>query len=142
MVSKNKTKRGDLASRKCSENQNKKKIIKLGKKIKMIYVIYKDHVFFRNCDSSKIKPHIREMVGWLCYENTEALCILSDKPVKPIKIRARKILESGFVILQSDILVRVYFNMGKNLKRLRKEVIQGANALKRRKKKNAKADHC
>ena len=98
--------------------------------------------FFRNCDSSKIKPHIREMVGWLCYENIEALCILSDKPVKPIKMRARKILESGFVILKSDILERVYFDMGKNLKRLRKEVIQGANALKRRKKKNAKADHC
>ena len=101
MISKNKSKRGDLANRKGSETKNKK-IIDLGNELTLIYLIYLDHVEFRNCNSLTMRPCVREIVGWKAGENSEAICICSDKPAKPIGNLPTK--ESGHLILKSDIL--------------------------------------
>ncbi len=105
---KEKIERGEMASSERAKNQGKRKI---GKKIALIFVKYKDHVLFRNCDSSKIKPAIRTVVGWVVFENAEGLVICSDLPVK--RSTSEKSLESGFLILKSDIIERHELGFGK-----------------------------
>ena len=101
MISKNESKRGDLASRKDSETKNKK-MLDLGKKFTLTYMIYRDHVEFRNCNSITMRPCVRETVGWISFENSEAICICSDLPAKPLE--DNKTRESGLLILKSDII--------------------------------------
>jgi hypothetical protein len=107
---------GVKASRECSKNHSKE-IEYSGEKVAPTYVKYKDHVLFRNCDSSEMKPSIREVVGWLAFENSEAMCICSDKPVEPL--RHEKSVESGVVILKSDVLEKHELESGKAFKRTR-----------------------
>lgn len=91
-----------MASSECSINLGKKNIFEdFGGKLTLLYVKYQDHVLFRNCDSSEIKPSIREVVGWLTFESSDNICICYDKPVDPLPNEKR---ESGFVILKSDVL--------------------------------------
>jgi hypothetical protein len=91
-----------MASSERSENQSEKIGFKEFKKnLTLLYVKYSDHVLFRNCDSSEMKPSIREVVGWLAFENTDIICICYDKPIEPIP---NEKLESGFVILKSNVL--------------------------------------
>jgi len=93
---------GVMASSECYENLGKKNIFEEFRgKLTLLYVKYKDHVLFRNCDSSEMKPSIREVVGWLTFESTDNICICYDKPVDPLPNEKR---ESGFVILKSDVL--------------------------------------
>ena len=101
MVSKNKSKRGDLASRKSSVTKNKKKL-DLGNDFTLTYVIYRDHVEFRNSNSITMRPCVRETIGWKAFENSEAICICSDLPAKPLENLKTK--ESGLLILKSDII--------------------------------------
>ena len=93
---------GEMASSERSKNQSKKiGFEKYREKLTMLYVKYRDHVLFRNCNSSEMKPIIREVVGWLTFENTDSICICYDKPVDPLPNETR---ESGFIILKSDVL--------------------------------------
>lgn len=91
-----------MASRECSKKLAKKIEFQESRgKLTLLYVKYRDHVLFRNCDSSEIKPSLREVVGWLTFESTDNICICYDKPVDPLSNEKR---ESGFVILKSDVL--------------------------------------
>ena len=91
-----------MASSECSASLSKKNVFKeFGGKLTLLYVKYRDHVLFRNCDSSEIKPSVREVVGWLTFESTDNICICYDKPVDPLPNEKR---ESGFIILKSDVL--------------------------------------
>ncbi len=74
----------------------------LNGKAKLIYVQYRDHVEFRNSDSSQMKECVREVVGWLFRETDEHLCICCDRAVSLLPFE--KPSESGFIILKSDIL--------------------------------------
>ena len=132
LISKNNPNGGGLASRECSENQNKKKqLLEFGKKTKLTYVKYSDHVLFRYCDSSKLKPCIRETIGWLTFEDKNALYICSDTSTKPIFNMKKQ--ESGLIILKSTVLERIDCNLTRILS-TNNEDNMGNNALKRRKK--------
>lgn len=70
----------------------------------LVYVRYRDHVLFRNVDSSIYRPHEREAVGWLVKENEEAVWILWDRSVQKLPYERTKPEESGLVILKAVIL--------------------------------------
>lgn len=67
-----------------------------------IYVKYRDHVLFKNCDPAEIRPCVREVIGWLVSENSEAILICVDRPVNPLA--HEKIAATGLVILRNAIL--------------------------------------
>ena len=91
-----------MASKECFKYLGKKNKPKVSyEKSTLVYVKYRDHVLFRNFDSSKIKSSIREVVGWLTSQNTENICICCDKAVNPLPNEKR---ESGFIILKTDVL--------------------------------------
>ena len=92
---------GVEASRKRSKTHSKKER-EFSENRTITYVKYRDHILFRNCDSSEMKPCIREVVGWVTRENSEALCICSDMPIEPFLHEKPK--ESGVIILKSDII--------------------------------------
>jgi hypothetical protein len=128
---------GAMASREHNKSLSRKENFTNQKAL--IYVEYEDHVLFRNCDSSKIKPSIRKTVGWVTFENTEALCVCSDVPVE--RLPNEKNAESGLVILKSTILNKRELGSGKIFKQDRtakcgqKSPINGE-------KKNARTDRC
>jgi len=69
----------------------------------LVHARYRDHVLFRNRQSQRIQPAIRECVGWVCKENAEAVLIVWDRCVPPFggnKVQP----ESGLCLLKSDIL--------------------------------------
>ena len=124
-----------MASSECSKNLSEKKgFEKFNGKSPLLYVKYRDHVLFRNCDSSEIKPSIREVVGWLTFESTDNICICYDKPVEPLLGEKR---ESGFVILKSDVL-QVFELLPKAFKQNR-ITIHGQEALKNGDKERCKS---
>lgn len=100
-----------MASRERAKSQNKEN--KNGKKT-LTYIKYRDHVLFKNCDSSEIKPSVRETIGWLSYENQEVICICSDLPIESLP--KEKMVESGFVILKSEVLEKLELDLGKQFK--------------------------
>ena len=108
--------RGETASSERSKNQNRKKREKLHQ-TPLTYIKYQDHILFRNCDSSKIKPAIREVIGWVISENAEAVVICSDVPVELLP--NEKPVESGFLILKNDIIERYEVESGNAFKRSR-----------------------
>ena len=110
------SKRGEMASREIAINQSKEnKFAEFRGKLALLYVKYKDHVLFRNCNSSKMKPSVREVVGWLNFESTDNVCICYDKPVDPLPYEKR---ESGFIILKSDVLEVREITLHKSFKRI------------------------
>lgn len=69
---------------------------------KLVYVKYKDHVFFRNVQTPPTESVIREVVGWIKKENDEIMLIECDRPI----------LQSfsgcnGVVVLKSCIVSKV-----------------------------------
>jgi hypothetical protein len=70
----------------------------------LVYVRYRDHVLFRNVNSSLYEPGEREAVGWLTKENEEAVWILWDRSVKLLPHERTQHKESGLLILKSDII--------------------------------------
>jgi hypothetical protein len=102
-----------MASSGRCENLSKKKVF--GEKISLTYLRYLDHVLFRNCDPSEIKPAIRETVGWVIFESPEAMWICSDKPFETLP--NEKNLGTGFIILKSVILEQHRLSFDKAFKR-------------------------
>lgn len=105
-----------MASSERSKNRNKKKR-EIEQKTVLTYIKYRDHVLFRNCDPSKIKPATREAVGWVTSENSEAIVICSDLPAEPMPYE--KTLQSGFIILKNDVIERRELESDKAFKRSR-----------------------
>lgn len=93
---------GETANRNSSLIQNK---LDLGNEFTLTYIIYQDHVEFRNSNSITMRPYIRETIGWKSFENNKGICICSDLPVESLENSKTK--ESGFLILKSDIIVRI-----------------------------------
>jgi hypothetical protein len=112
----NEIKRGEIASSECSKKTKQKKR-KFKKQINLTYIKYQDHVLFRNCDSSKIKPAAREVVGWVTYENSNVLVICFDLPAELLP--HEKPVESGLLILKTDIIERRELESGKAFKQIR-----------------------
>lgn len=71
----------------------------------LVYVKYKDHVLYRNTDSSLLNPAVREVVGWLVKESEEALFLCFDRSVAdlPYELHSR---ESGLIVLKESVLER------------------------------------
>jgi hypothetical protein len=68
-----------------------------------VYIRYRDHVLFRNKQSNHVQPAIRECVGWIGKESSEAILIIWDRCVLPLEgNRAQP--ESGLCILKTDVL--------------------------------------
>lgn len=70
----------------------------------LTYIKYRDHVLFKKCNHSDMKPSVREIVGWLVLETGEAIYICCDRSVEPLPFE--KPSGSGLVILKSDVLER------------------------------------
>ena len=111
MKNKVENQRGEMASNERNKNQNKEN--KNGKKA-LIYIKYLDHVLFRNCNSSKIKPSLREAVGWITFENQDIIRICTDMPVQLLP--NEKIIESGLVIIKNSILEKFEIDFGNQFK--------------------------
>ena len=78
-------------------------IFKESDQCKLCKIVYIDHILFRNINSEKVDPSIREAVGWITKQNEEAIWLLSDKPVDK-QDNERTCVESGLVIFRSAIL--------------------------------------
>lgn len=70
----------------------------------LVYVRYLDHVLFRNTDLTLYKPALRETVGWLQKETSQAVWILWERSVKPLPNERSPAKDSGLVLLKSDIV--------------------------------------
>jgi hypothetical protein len=69
----------------------------------LVYLKYRDHVLFKNCNSSSMRPVDREAVGWIVKQDDEAVWLVWDRNVK-IDLSEKPCLESGLVVLRTDIL--------------------------------------
>ncbi len=69
----------------------------------LVIIRYYDHVEFRNKDYSKLKPILREVVGWIAYEEEDYIILLSEKPASDKIEEIAKLKPSGFVILKKTI---------------------------------------
>jgi len=77
---------------------------KEGKEIgNIVYVKYADHVLYRNINSEKICPVIRETLGWKINEGMDFIQICWDKSVIH---QESEIIDSnsGLLIMKNDIL--------------------------------------
>ena len=65
---------------------------------------YVDHILFRNTNPDLFKvPYVREAVGWIFGENSEALVICFDKPIEKLPSE-RLDFASGLLIVKKNIL--------------------------------------
>ena len=102
---------GVMASReqsKCQNKENKKE------KKTLIYIKYKDHVLFKNSLTFRIKPSVRETIGWVAFENSEYILICSDLPFEPLP--NEKIVASGLVVLKTNVIEKYVLDFGKQFK--------------------------
>lgn len=70
----------------------------------IVYMRYRDHVLFRNTNHALYKPALRETVGWLQKESTEAVWILWERSLEPLPHERNPAKESGLVLLKSDVI--------------------------------------
>ena len=56
----------------------------MNNKSRLLYVKYADHVFFRHTNPHRMKPSIREVVGWLVRETDDALYLSHDRATIPL----------------------------------------------------------
>jgi len=69
----------------------------------IVYICYRDHLIFRNCDPNLFQPAMRECVGWVMKESDDAIWVVFDKSTKLMPYERTQPKESGLVILRSDI---------------------------------------
>ena len=70
----------------------------------LVYIRYRDHVLYRRTDAGKMRPQVREAVGWLHKENGEAVWILWDRGISNLPHERVRPEESGLVLLKADVL--------------------------------------
>jgi hypothetical protein len=91
-----------VASREGSENHNKEFSRRFGEEGTPLYVKYTDLVLFKNCNPDEMNLGIRETMGWLIGENSEAVLICFDRPVE--LLANEQIGSAGLVIPKDCIL--------------------------------------
>ena len=67
-----------------------------------VYILYKDHVLFRNTHQPIEDAMERETVGWLTQETGDLLCIQHDRTVESPHYSSGT--ASGLVLLKSCVL--------------------------------------
>ena len=72
--------------------------------MQLVHLRYRDHILFRNADSTSFQPSIRETVGWVLKENDEAVYLVWDKSLNPQRHERSSLEQSGLVILKGEIL--------------------------------------
>ena len=70
----------------------------------LVYLLYRDHILFRNSKHRLYQPVLRETVGWLVKENGKAVWILWDRSVTKLPQQKDPQPESGLVLLKNCIL--------------------------------------
>ena len=70
----------------------------------MVCVRYRDHVLFKDVDTSLMHPWIRETVGWLDYEDQDHIRIVWERFAMPDPPNEAKPRATGLVILKEVIL--------------------------------------
>ena len=70
--------------------------------LKLVYVRYKDHIYFKNFQNPPSQAMVRETVGWVKEENAELMLIVCDKAVSTDEGQV-----NGLVILKSCIVSMV-----------------------------------
>jgi len=73
-------------------------------KPRVIYVRYYDHLLFRNIRKEDLTLPIRETVGWLIWEDENAIWILWDRSCKKLPHERIQDRISGILILKSCII--------------------------------------
>lgn len=71
---------------------------------RLIYIKYRDHVFFHRSDPLVLLPQVRECIGWLVYNATDYIIVSWDRDVSGPSIKGGDPKASGLVLLRSDIL--------------------------------------
>ncbi len=70
----------------------------------LFYVRYRDHVLFKDSDSSEYRPWTRECVGWLDYEGDDFIRLVWERFSEPNPPKNARIRSSGLAILKKAIL--------------------------------------
>ncbi len=70
----------------------------------LVYVLYRDHIFFNRSDPLVMSPQTREAIGWLIYKCPEYITIAWDRDTGPPTLKGGDPKASGLVILRTDIL--------------------------------------
>ena len=70
----------------------------------IIYVRYKDHVLFRDMDSSTANPFTRECIGWLDFEGEDYVRIVWERFSMPDPPNEAKPRATGLVILKKALM--------------------------------------
>ena len=107
MTKKDRKEKGGKARKESSKTENKKEN-NLGNNFSLIHVFYRDHLEYKNSNSITLYPPVREAIGWLSSENSEAICLCYDRLAKPFP--NHKTRESGLLILKNDILEIIYID--------------------------------
>jgi hypothetical protein len=68
----------------------------------LVYLRYLDHVLFKYSNPLQYRPVEREAVGWLVYQNDQAVWIVADRSTIPLEHELDS--DCGLVILRANIL--------------------------------------
>jgi len=71
---------------------------------KLVHVRYLDHAIFLNQPSKKIKPTVRETVGWLVEESEKCLKIVWDRGTKSRLSSTSKERDNGITLVRQLVL--------------------------------------
>ena len=77
----------------------------------LVYVRYKDHVFFKNMQSPKAEAIERETIGWVKWETDELLLLENDRAIPS---RGKNV--NGLIILKNCIVEAHPLLLQNNLK--------------------------
>jgi hypothetical protein len=69
-----------------------------------VIIRYKDHVLFKDSDSSRYQPWTREAAGWLDYEDKEYVRLIWERFSQPNLPDNAVTRSTGITILRSAIL--------------------------------------
>ncbi|WNZ29996.1 MAG: hypothetical protein IAX21_03825 [Candidatus Bathyarchaeota archaeon] len=76
---------------------------------RLVYISYLDHLLFKNMNANICHPAIRETVGWIVKENSDAIWLQWDRNIEN-NLEKNVENESGLVILKSCIINRSFFS--------------------------------
>ncbi|MGD6807029.1 MAG: hypothetical protein ACQCN4_08735 [Candidatus Bathyarchaeia archaeon] len=75
----------------------------------LIFIRYRDHVFYNRASAVLMQPQTREAVGWLIYEAEQYIILSWDRDAGPPTLHGGDPKASGLVLLKSDIIRCVKF---------------------------------
>lgn len=76
-------------------------IVSLGS---LVYVRYQDHVLFKDCDSSKYFPWIRETIGWLDYDDEKSIRIVWERYAESFDNETVRMKSTGISLVKNAVM--------------------------------------